>query len=453
MNSSILKKACGCHVHRTCLLLAGVAAISALLVANLAINNAWAEKGAKDEKGKGHEKTEKSQAKEASKQSGGINGSEDGNSKSGGNDKTQEIEKAPSPPPQQSPPQGNSSSNTGKAEDPSTPASSAPAPQDTSSQPPPLSKTPEPVSLPPPPPSTITEKPVVDAVGVNDVIGKASASHARSISDLLRMGDSGNNGSTSQSISVKKVVAPILAGSELRIADQISATGVISSVPSAPKITVTSPPILQVSSDQKAEINFDSTASGKYSIIFTADSDQHYSQTIEGQLHAGPNSASWDGRKNSGDLVPQGKYLYYITAIGDGGTRQPPQDGDGQILVFAPDAALSQGPLTANSNIVIPLVILIAIVIGLGIFVVTRRKKKSLILYVPTTSESIFDDLKQAFPEASIGDYYFERTSEGPQQYLSIAFPAPKDGDEEWETDVIERVKGISGPDSVVLGS
>ena len=423
-----------------------VIVLSALLLSNLAINLAWADKGGNEGgKGKGHDKAEPGQAKQEEKGQSGKESTSNGDGKGdnqSSNGNTQESKKTPPPTQNEgSPPNNPSPSDAGnKPTDshPSTPTSSQP-------------------SVPPsdsimPPDSATLEKSAADSLALNDNIEKTSVSYHRTVSDSVNVGD-GKDDNTSKSISIDRVIAPVLTESQLRITDHITTSGLVTSIPAPPKITVTSPAILQVLSDQSAEINFDSTSSGTYSIAISSDGPAglHYSQAVSGNMQSGSNSVSWDGKKASGELVPAGKYLYFITATGEGGIRQPPQNGDGSIVVIGPEQVSS--PLIAslmNPNYFIISIIggAVAALVGL-IYFKRKRQGDSFTLYIPVESDSIVSDIKDVFPEAMIGDYYLEQTSEGPKRYQSITFPRPPDAGDQWQEVVIERIKEIAPIDSV----
>lgn len=204
--------------------------------------------------------------------------------------------------------------------------------------------------------------------------------------------------------------------------------------------------MLQVSSDQKAEITFDSTAAGTYSIAIRNIADMHYYQTLRGQMNVGGNSAIWDGKKASGEPVPAGQYIYYILAGGEGGVRQPPQNGDGTIVVL--NILQSETPLPMSDfGLSISLIALVACIAAAGLLIISKRRK-SLTIYLPAEATSVVNDLKEAYPQALVGDY-FEPTKEGVKRYAGVTIQDPKDGNDQWQSEITEKVKAIAGADSV----
>lgn len=391
-----------------------VLVIAGLLILNLGIRSAWAEKGGSENKNyKDHAKEQKEN--QASDNHRGSEHKGSNSEKSGNNPPP---EQSPSPQ-QQDPPTNSQADNTRKQ---------APQP----------AQPPQSISAIPP---TFDRK-AEDSIAITDAFGMVSANYPRHISDRIAIDDGGRQ------LSLKKTSAPISLGSEIKITDQISTSG-IASIPAVPRITVTSPPLLQVSSDQQAEITFDSTAAGMYSIIITSDSGPHISQTLSGEMQVGANSVAWDGKKESGVLVPAGQYTYSITAMGNGGVRQPPQQGDGSILVLGPTQTSDITIPLLEPGISLPIIVTIAGIAG-AILLLARARRKSLTLYLPAEATSIVDDIMETYPQARVEDY-FEATPDGPKRYVGITIPNPKDGNGEWQSEIAENVRAIAGVDPIKL--
>jgi hypothetical protein len=405
-----------------------VITVASLLVINLGIGSAWAEKGDNGKKeAKSHD--EGSQVKEHKENHDSGKVKDSGNKAGGDGTKNQGKD----PPPQQSPP---------SQQDPLTNP-----PTDTSQEQPVQPAQQAPQNVPPTPAQS--DRSAEDSIAITDALGNVFANYPRHISDKIGIKDIDNGGS--QQLSLKKTSAPIALGSQLRVTEQISSSG-MAAIPSLPKITVTSPAMLQVSSDQKAEITFDSTAAGTYSIAIIGESGAHDSQTLRGQMQVGGNSVTWDGKKASGELAPAGHYTYFIAAMGNGGIRHPPQNGDGSILVLGPAQSSEISIPSLDSSLFLPLIISFAVAAA-GLFIISRKRRKSLTIYLSTEAASVVvDDVKETYPQAVVEDY-IEPTNEGAKRYVGITIPDPKDGNNEWQSEVAEKVKEIAGMDTVRLMS
>lgn len=429
----------GCSLNHGVLVHTLVLTLAGLLIINSCIGSAWAEKGGKggkkDNEVKGHkEKTSESgttQHHDAGKVKNAQNAGSVTTETQAKNSPPPPSQQQSSPPPQQGDPPTNSTNNQeGQTVQPA---------QDPQNVPPRM--------------SSQNDRTAAESISITDSIGRISANSQRHINDKIGVEDGGgrNDGVNQLSSLLKKSTAPIVIGSELRVTDKIAVSG-MNVIPSTPRITVTSPPMLQVSGDQRAEITFDSTAAGTYSVLIRSDFDTPISQTLSGQMLIGANSVTWDGKMTSGELMPAGQYTYFITATGDGGVRHPPQKGDGEIIVVAAPSqppGASFAPLDSIASIF--LIIAIAGSAAAFLLLVLRKNKKSITIYLPNEATAAVSNLNDMYPYAIIEDY-FEPTAEGPKRYVGITIPYPKDGDnDQWQSEVTEKVKEIAGVDSLHL--
>ena len=157
-----------------------------------------------------------------------------------------------------------------------------------------------------------------DRISTRESVALSTTPLARSVSDSLATGES------MKGVLAKSSVA-VSTGSALKVSDDIAIAGT-AVPPMIPRISVTSPPLLQVSEGQAAEMTLHSTSAGIYSIAIR-DSGGMVAQTVKGEMQAGSNSAKWDGGGPDGKAAPAGQYSYFITASGPGGTREPPAGG------------------------------------------------------------------------------------------------------------------------------
>jgi hypothetical protein len=213
-------------------------------------------------------------------------------------------------------------------------------------------------------------------------------------------------------------------------------------VPAAPAITVTSPAPLRTSAGQGAEITFDSTAEGTYTVVIGRGGSYEDSRALAGQMQAGANSVVWDGRDGSGVPVPDDRYVYYITAQSEGGVREPPAAGDGAIMVVTPLSI----PASVNASLLLMVAGSAAAVGAAAMFFARRRR--SVTIFVPIEAEAVVDDIKGRHPDAAVANYIDSRT-DGVRRYIGVTIP--KGADEEWLVEIAYKAKEMAQVDLVSL--
>ena len=229
--------------------------------------------------------------------------------------------------------------------------------------------------------------------------------------------------------------------SNLRILDNIAVSGLVVP-PSAPIISITSPPLIELSQDGIAEITFHSTSTGTYDVEIL-DKDGKTVRSLEGEMNLGANSVSWDGRGSSDALSPAGRYIYYISVAGAGGSREPPRDGDG-VIVMAGSQGAGQlpGPQLDPTYLIIVAIIGAA---GAGLFLFLRRQR-SLVMYLPASASEVIDDMREKYPNLVVEDYV---DPNDPTLFKGVTIKNPEGTDEQWLTEMAEKAKNIAGVDSV----
>jgi hypothetical protein len=299
---------------------------------------------------------------------------------------------------------------------------------------------------------------VPDSLAVNDAFGKTSTNAARPVLDSIKTGELITpqsairlTRSVSESLILDDSNAMVAhdassdasVGSELRLLDNIATTGLVVT-PEPPRISVTSPPVLHALDNQDADITFHSTVAGTYSIdIRNAESVSVY--TLEGSMLLGANSVSWDG-KESGSMVPAGNYIFYITAKSAGGVRNAPAEGDGSIIVAGPPGATSGFPALQDMALLFAIPVVAAAAIAVLYFIL--RRKKSLTFYLPPEAVQVVDDIRGKYPDAKLEEY-IQPAEEGMQRYTGVTIQNPQDVDDSWMASIAEKVKDISGAESV----
>ena len=228
--------------------------------------------------------------------------------------------------------------------------------------------------------------------------------------------------------------------SALRVVDNIAVSGLVVP-PSAPIVSITSP-VIELPRDGTAEITFHSTSTGTYEIEIL-DKDGKTVRSLEGGMKLGANSVAWDGRGSSDAMSPAGRYIYYISAEGNGGSREPPRNGDGVIVIAGTSAA---GP-TAGVQFDPAYLIVVAIIAaaGAGLFFFLRRQG-SLVMYLPAAASEVIDDIRERYPDLVVEDYV---DPNDPTLLKGVTINNPKGADEQWLTDMAEKAKNIAGVDSV----
>jgi hypothetical protein len=268
-------------------------------------------------------------------------------------------------------------------------------------------------------------------------VGKSAepprSNFAREISDRLALGNS-------DQLAAKSKLG-VSAMGEVRVFDNIAVSG-FKVPPSVPVISVTSAPILQASANQPAEITFHSTSAGTYSIEIK--SEGRTVQTLEGSLELGANSKTWNGRDWKGVTVPAGDYSYYITAMGSGGVRSPPAEGDGAIVFIGAATSPQMVPIVLDPDYMLVLPVVAAA--GAAAFFFLRRRA-ALRLYLPIEASSVIDDVIERYPSATIEDYA-EHDEGGMRRYRGVTI-RNADPDDEWIEQIVEKTKEVAGVNSV----
>gem|GEM_PF-4099651 len=288
---------------------------------------------------------------------------------------------------------------------------------------------------PPPAPSPVTPTPTPTPAPAPTPVDRnppARANTARFLIETLEVNDAPDKGSTMTSARPE---------SNLRILDNIAVSGLVVP-PSAPIISITSPPLIELSQDGIAEITFHSTSTGTYDVEIL-DKDGKTVRSLEGEMNLGANSVSWDGRGSSDALSPAGRYIYYISAAGAGGSREPPRDGDG-VIVMAGSQGAGQlpGPQLDPTYLIIVAIIGAA---GAGLILFLRRQR-SLVMYLPASASEVIDDMREKYPNLVVEDYV---DPNDPTLFKGVTIKNSKDADEQWLTEMAEKAKNIAGVDSV----
>lgn len=291
-----------------------------------------------------------------------------------------------------------------------------------------------------------------DPFSITDNIVKASANFGRSLSDKVQLQEA------DQRLSIDKTLAPVDMGLEVRIIDQIRATG-IANVPAIPRIIVTSAPVLQATEDQGANITFDSTATGTYSIaIVSNEGIAGAEQTISGDLRLGANSALWQAKNQQGELLPSGQYSYYITAWNGAGVRTPPSEGDGHIIIVASPAQAGLSMPSAIGMNGLVMLLAIAIAGSSAALVIYWRKKGSITLYLPVEALPVIEEIRQRYPDATVEENYIDMTKdEGVKRYFGVKIRKSKgasdesNDDEVWLAEIVDKAKKLADVETVNL--
>lgn len=269
---------------------------------------------------------------------------------------------------------------------------------------------------------------------IGNTVPPKPAHVARSIVDAINMGD----------LSAGRGPSSISTQSELRVIDNIALSGLVVP-PAAPKISVTSPPILQVTPDQDAEMTFHSTTPGTYSIAIKNDDSGQVARTLDGEMNLGANAVTWDGKDAQGNVVPAGGYSYYIKAHSTGGTREAPAEGDGAIVVVGAPRAPGDVQLPVDTSYLLILPVVAAA--GVASFFFLRRKKP-LTFYLPEEASAVIEDIRSRYPDAAVEDYV-ETTEEGIRRYKGVTIRNAKEADDDWLAEVADKAKKLAGVDSV----
>lgn len=197
--------------------------------------------------------------------------------------------------------------------------------------------------------------------------------------------------------------------------------------------------------DDTVEISFDSTATGTYAFDIK-DGQGNLASSIEGAMIAGRNSVTWDGKDSSGNVVSPGTYTYFISARTEGGTRAPPAEGDGIIVVQEPSTVPRLLPNIGLNYVT--MIAAVAVAAGGVTLLLFLRRKKELVLYLPAAASEVIEEIRQKYPSATVEDF-IEQSEGGSNLYKGVKIENPGKEDEGWFTEVINKAKKLAGVDSV----
>lgn len=318
------------------------------------------------------------------------------------------------------------------------------------------------------------ERSISETLSISDLLGDSPDAYSRSIDDAITVQEgesvskqaassgsgSGNNGKVARSMSDElsfeeqmrvrerspRTDVPELA--ERRLAESI---GVLDATFLSGSVVPPAPPQLSVSgggqafnmdSAEAAVITFLSSSSGTYRIAID-NADGEAVTTISGQMVAGENNARWDGTDSEGEFVTDGTYTYYITANNDVGTRTPPSEGDGTIIVSGAPVAQAAPADWMPYAVAVPVVA----AVGAGAYLFSRRRNR-LVVYLPPGASPVIDEIRTRYPRTIVQDYITPQ-EDGAKMVKGVAIPGPKESDEEWFDEIITRAKELAGVDSI----
>ena len=241
--------------------------------------------------------------------------------------------------------------------------------------------------------------------------------------------------------------ATVTISNPLRVSDEIRVGGALEPR-SSPIITLQPGPLAVISPDgdgvdDTLQIAFDSTVGGTYEFEIRNTQGQEVS-SLAGGLSAGRNAVKWDGTDSSGNVVSPGTYTYYISARNEGGVRTAPSEGDGIIVVEGPSTFPIPLPELDYTTVIAAVAVAAG---GTGLLLYLRRRKE-LVLYLPAAASEVIDDIKEKYPAATVEDF-IEPVEGGTKLYKGVKIENPGTDDENWFTELINKVKQLAGVDSV----
>jgi hypothetical protein len=205
--------------------------------------------------------------------------------------------------------------------------------------------------------------------------------------------------------------------------------------------------------DDSVEIAFHSSSAGTYKVdIKNAAGDAV--ATIAGTMVAGENQVNWTGVDSQGKAAPADTYTYYITAKNGMGVRSAPSGGDGKIVVRVAGAGAAAPAFPSRQDLEIPFIELLPIALpvaaagGAGVFLVSRRMKKKLVLYLPPDAAPVIDDIRQRYPSATVEDY-MSPGEQGSSRYMGVVIADSKESGDEWIMGIIAKAKELARVDSI----
>jgi hypothetical protein len=215
--------------------------------------------------------------------------------------------------------------------------------------------------------------------------------------------------------------------------------------PAAPQLIVSGGELaFNMESAEVAVITFVSSSTGNYRIAIVDDAGET-AATLSGQMAIGENNARWPGTGTGGRPVPDGTYTYFITANNDVGTRTPPREGDGTIVVSgSPEVQFQGAPVDWTTFVII---MSVAAAGAAGAFLFSRRRSK-LVVYLPAGATPVIDEIRERYPSATVEEYVTPHDG-GTELIKGVAIPDPKPADQEWFSDIIQRAKELAGVDSI----
>ncbi|UVS69396.1 FlgD immunoglobulin-like domain containing protein [Nitrososphaera viennensis] len=208
--------------------------------------------------------------------------------------------------------------------------------------------------------------------------------------------------------------------------------------------------------DDSVAIAFHSSSAGTYRVdIENAAGDTV--ATLTGAMVAGENQVKWTGVDLEGKAAPSGTYTYYITAKNGSGTRSAPSGGDGKIVVAADGDGSGVPIFPGRQDLQIPFMELLPIALPVAAaggvaaaFLISKMRKKKLVLYLPPDAAPVIDDIRQKYPGATVEDY-MSPSEQSPSRYMGVVIADSKESNDEWISGIIAKAKQLAGVDSINL--
>ncbi|HEX6562053.1 MAG TPA: FlgD immunoglobulin-like domain containing protein [Nitrososphaera sp.] len=176
--------------------------------------------------------------------------------------------------------------------------------------------------------------------------------------------------------------------------------------------------------------------------------------TFAGAMAQGENQVKWTGADSQGKAAPSGTYTYYITARNDSGTRSAPSGGDGKIVVAGADAETPAAPGRLDLTQIpfmelLPIALPVVAVGGVVAFLVSKKRNKKLVLYLPPDAAPVIEDIREKYPGATVEDF-MGHGEQGSSRYMGVIIDS-KESNDDWLSGIIAKAKQLAGVDSISL--
>jgi hypothetical protein len=97
----------------------------------------------------------------------------------------------------------------------------------------------------------------------------------------------------------------------------------------------------------------------------------------------------------------------------------------------------------------LPIALPVVAVGGVAAFLVSKKRNKKLVLYLPPDAAPVIEDIRQKYPGATVEDF-MGHGEQGSSRYMGVIIDS-KESNDDWLSGIIAKAKQLAGVDSISL--